>query len=171
MKPGKPVRNLLVEDNPGDVRLTKEAFREGHVNNELHVVNDGVEALEFLRRENGYGDRPRPDIVLLDLNLPRKDGREVLAELKEYSELKHIPVVVLTTSEAEGDVRESYDLHANCYIKKPVDISRFIDVVRAVDEFGSASSGSPEMVGERWIDKERNTDRAAMRTIPPSCRR
>ncbi len=97
----------------------------------MHVVNDGVEALEFLRRENGYGDRPRPDIVLLDLNLPRKDGREVLAELKQDSELKHIPVVVLTTSEAEWDVRESYDLHANCYIKKPVDISRFIDVVRA----------------------------------------
>jgi chemotaxis family two-component system response regulator Rcp1 len=135
MRTGQPVRILLVEDNPGDVRLTKEAFREGKVNNEMYVVSDGVEALEFLRRENGYADRPHPDIVLLDLNLPRKDGREVLAELKQDAELRHIPVIVLTTSEAEGDVRESYDLHANCYIKKPVDISRFIDVLRALDEF------------------------------------
>jgi CheY-like chemotaxis protein len=126
---------LLVEDDPGDVLMTREAFAQHKVRNTLHVVSDGVEALSFLRQEGKYADAPRPDLVLLDLNLPRKDGREVLAEIKADPQLRRTPVVVLTTSEAEEDVLRSYDLHANAYVAKPVDFDRFIDVVRRIDSF------------------------------------
>jgi CheY-like chemotaxis protein len=126
---------LLVEDDPGDVLLIREAFEDNKVHNRLHVVPDGVEALTFLRQEGEHADAPRPDLVLLDLNLPRKDGREVLAEVKGDESLQHIPVVVLTTSKAEEDVLRSYKLHANAYVTKPVDFDRFIDVVRRIDEF------------------------------------
>ena len=126
---------LLVEDNPGDVRLTKEALTEGKVYNNLHWAKDGVEALEFLRREGKYCKAPRPDIILLDLNLPKKDGREVLEIIKSDDHLKHIPVVVLTTSKAEEDVLRSYALHANCYVTKPVDLEKFIVVVKSIDRF------------------------------------
>jgi CheY-like chemotaxis protein len=130
-----PTEILLVEDNPGDVRLTKEALREGKIYNNLHWVQDGVEALEFLRRQGKHADAPRPDIILLDLNLPRKDGREVLLEIKGDEKLRQIPIVILTTSKAEEDVLRSYHLHANCYITKPVDLGKFIDVVKAIDVF------------------------------------
>ena len=131
---GKPVEVLLVEDNPGDVRLTLEALKDGKVNNHLSVVEDGVEALAFLRREGKYADASRPDLILLDLNLPKKDGREVLAEIKTDEDLKRIPVVVLTTSKAEEDILKTYNLHANCYITKPVDFDQFV-VVRLVEDF------------------------------------
>ncbi|MEA3154264.1 MAG: hypothetical protein QOK44_1853 [Betaproteobacteria bacterium] len=130
-----PIEILIVEDNPGDVRLTKEALKEGKVYNNLHWAKDGVEALEFLRREGRHANAPRPDIILLDLNLPRKDGREVLLEIKTDDRLKQIPVVVLTTSKAEQDVLRSYDLHANCYVTKPVDLDKFIVVVQSIDRF------------------------------------
>jgi len=130
-----PLEILLVEDNPGDVRLTLEALREGKVRNALHVVRDGVEAMAFLCRDGEFADRPRPDIILLDLNLPKKDGREVLAEIKASEELRRIPVVILTTSSAEEDVVRTYDLHANCYITKPVDLDQFIKVVKSIEEF------------------------------------
>ena len=126
---------LLVEDNPGDARLTREALRDGTVQNNLSVVDDGVEALAFLRREGAYQESPRPDLILLDLNLPRKDGRQVLAEIKADPDLKMIPVVILTTSTAEEDVLNSYGLHANAYVKKPVDLSQFLRVVQAIEEF------------------------------------
>jgi len=126
---------LLVEDDPGDVLMTQEAFEHHKLRNQLHVVSDGVEALAFLRREGEFADAPRPGLVLLDLNLPRKDGREVLAEIKTDDELQQIPVVVLTTSKAEEDVLRSYKLHANAYVTKPVDFDRFIEVVRQIDEF------------------------------------
>jgi CheY-like chemotaxis protein len=126
---------LLVEDDPGDVVLIREAFEHNKVYNALHVVSDGVQALEFLRREGDYAAAPRPDLMLLDLNLPRKDGRQVLAEVKEDADLRTIPVVVLTTSEAEEDILRSYDLHANAYVTKPVDFDRFIEVVRQIDDF------------------------------------
>ena len=130
-----PVEILMVEDNPGDVRLTKEALKEGKVYNNLHWAKDGVEALEFLRREGKHANAPRPDIILLDLNLPKKDGREVLSVIKSDDQLKHIPVVVLTTSRAEEDVLRSYELHANCYVTKPVDLDKFIVVVQSIDRF------------------------------------
>jgi CheY-like chemotaxis protein len=126
---------LLVEDDPGDVLLIREAFEHNKVHNMLHVASDGEQALSFLRREGEHADAPRPDLILLDLNLPRKDGREVLAEVKDDASLRTIPVVVLTTSEAEEDILRSYDLHANAYVTKPVDFDRFIDVVRQIDEF------------------------------------
>ena len=131
----RAVEILLVEDNPGDVRLTQEAFKEGKLRNRLHVVRDGEEALAHLHRHGPYARAVRPDIILLDLNLPKKDGREVLAEIKEDPELKRIPVVVLTTSRAEQDILQAYDLHANCYITKPVDLEQFLRVVQAVEEF------------------------------------
>ena len=130
-----PVSVLLVEDDPGDVLMTREAFEDFTVDNTLYVVCDGVEAMAFLRREASYADAPTPDLVLLDLNLPRMDGREVLAAIKNDAALRQIPVVVLTTSEAEEDVRRSYQLHANAYVTKPVDFDRFVDVVRAIDDF------------------------------------
>jgi CheY-like chemotaxis protein len=132
---GRPVDVLLVEDNPGDVRLTREALREGKVNSKLSVASNGVEALAFLRREPPYEQAPRPDIILLDLNLPRKDGREVLAELKSDESLRQIPVVVLTTRRAEEDIFRAYDLHANCYVPKPVDLDQFIGVVQMINDF------------------------------------
>jgi two-component system, chemotaxis family, response regulator Rcp1 len=132
---GRPIEILLVEDNPGDVRLTQEALREGKVHNRLTVAKDGVEALSVLRREGAFASAARPDLILLDLNLPRKDGREVLADIKNDPALRRIPVVVLTTSKAEEDILRTYDLHANCYITKPVDLEQFISVVRSIDEF------------------------------------
>src|SRR5215471_17594955 len=132
---GRPIEILLVEDNPGDVRLTIEGLNEGKVRNNLHIARDGVEALAFLRREGGFADAVRPDLILLDLNLPRKDGREVLADIKSDPVLKTIPVVVLTTSRAEQDVLHSYQLQANCYITKPVDLEQFITVVKSIEDF------------------------------------
>jgi two-component system, chemotaxis family, response regulator Rcp1 len=126
---------LLVEDNPGDARLAQEALKEGRMASRLKVVVDGVEAMTYLRREGAFNEAPRPNLVLLDLNLPRKDGRQVLAEMKADPELRRIPVVVLTTSQAEQDILRSYDLHANCYITKPVDLDRFISVVRSIEEY------------------------------------
>ena len=131
----KPIEILLVEDNPGDVRLTREALKENKVHNNLYVVEDGVAALAFLHREAPYLDAVRPDLILLDLNLPKVDGREVLAEIKADNDLKRIPVVILTTSEAERDILETYNLHANCYITKPVDLDQFITVVKAIEGF------------------------------------
>ena len=131
----RPVEVLLVEDDPGDVVMTREAFADHKLTNTLHVVNDGADAMSFLRREGEFADRPRPDLVLLDLNLPRMDGREVLTAIKSDTELASIPVVVLTTSENEDDVVSSYSLHANAYVTKPVDFERFIDVVRQIDDF------------------------------------
>jgi chemotaxis family two-component system response regulator Rcp1 len=130
-----PVEILLVEDNPGDYRLTKEALHEGKVYNNLHWAKDGVEAIEFLKRRGKFANVPRPDIILLDLNLPKKDGREVLSEIKQDGDLRSIPVVILTTSKAEEDVLRSYDLHANCYVTKPVDLDKFIVVVQSIDRF------------------------------------
>ncbi len=126
---------LLVEDDPGDVLITREAFAENKVRNHLSVVNDGVNALQFLRRQADYANAPRPDLILLDLNLPRMDGYEVLAHIKSDADLQRIPVVVLTTSDAEEDVLRSYDLHANAYVTKPVDFERFLGVVRQIDDF------------------------------------
>ena len=126
---------LLVEDNPGDVRLTREALKEGKILNHVSVVGDGVEALAFLRREDKYANAVRPDLILLDLNLPKKDGREVLAEIKADAGLKKIPVVILTTSAAEQDILKTYDLHANCYIIKPVDLEQFIKIVQLIEDF------------------------------------
>ena len=132
---GDAIEVLLVEDNPGDVRLTREALRDGKVHNNLSVAPDGVEALAFLRREGKYADAPRPDVILLDLNLPKKDGREVLEEVKSDPALQSIPVVVLTSSEAERDIARAYALHANCYITKPVDLDQFITVVQSIESF------------------------------------
>ena len=132
---GRPVEILLVEDNPGDVRLTQEALKEAKVHNNLSVVGDGVEAMAFLRHEGSHGSAPRPDIILLDLNLPKKDGRQVLAEIKSDPDLRRIPVVILTTSKAEEDVLKTYNLHANCYITKPVDFEQFIKVVQSIEGF------------------------------------
>lgn len=131
----KAVDILLVEDNPGDIRLTQEALRDSKIQNNLSVTRDGVEAVAFLRRQGQYANAPRPDIILLDLNLPRKDGREVLEEIKQDDDLKRIPVVVLTTSNDESDVLASYNLHANCFITKPVDLSRFIHIVKSIEGF------------------------------------
>lgn len=131
----RPVEILLVEDSPTDVLLAQEALEHAKVLNNLHVVSDGVEAIDFLRQKGPYADAPMPDLVLLDLNLPRKDGREVLAEIKADEGLKRIPVVVLTTSKAEEDIHRAYGLHANCYITKPVDFDQFANVVKAIENF------------------------------------
>lgn len=131
----RPVQILLVEDNPGDVRLTIEALKEAKVLNKLTIVKDGIEALSLLRRQGEHARAARPDLILLDLNLPRKDGREVLAEIKADDNLKHIPVVILTTSQDEQDVLKSYNLYANCYITKPVDLDQFITVVKSIEDF------------------------------------
>ena len=130
-----PIDILMVEDNLGDARLTEETLKESKLYNRLHHAKDGVEAMEFLLKEGKHKESPTPDIILLDLNLPRKDGREVLAELKAMPRLKNIPVVVLTTSDAEQDIVMSYDLHANCYITKPVDLDKFIEIVRGIENF------------------------------------
>jgi two-component system, chemotaxis family, response regulator Rcp1 len=131
----RPIEILLVEDNPGDVDLTIIALQESKINNNLHVARDGVEALEFLHREAGYEDVPRPDIILLDLNLPRKHGRQVLQEIKEDPDLRRIPVVVLTTSEEEEDVVGTYSHYVNCYINKPVDLEQLITIVKSIESF------------------------------------
>jgi len=130
-----PVEILLVEDNPGDVRLTQEALKESKVTNNLSVAEDGVEALAFLKREGKYADAPRPDLLLLDLNLPKKDGRELLEEIKANENLRRIPVVVLTTSKAEEDIVRMYNQHANCYITKPIDFDQFIEVIKSIENF------------------------------------
>ena len=134
-KEAPPVEILLVEDNAADVRLTKEALAEGKVFNNLHWAKDGIEALEFLHKKGKHKGAPKPDIILLDLNLPKKDGREVLQEIKADDKLKRIPVVVLTTSQAEEDILRSYNLHANCYVTKPVDLDQFMGVVRRIEDF------------------------------------
>ncbi len=130
-----PIEILLVEDSPGDVRLTREALRDAKVRNNLHIALDGIEAMKFLGRDGIHADAPRPDLILLDLNLPRMSGREVLEQIKQDAELKAIPVVILTTSAAEEDIIRSYQLHANCYITKPVDLDQFIKVVKSIDNF------------------------------------
>jgi len=129
------IKILLVEDNPGDIRLTREIFNECKIHNELHVATDGEEATAFLRHEGTFAGVPRPDLILLDLNLPRKSGREVLMDIKKDPDLQRIPVVVLTTSEAEEDILETYNLHANCYILKPVDLHQFLNVVNHIENF------------------------------------
>ena len=131
----RPIEILMVEDNPGDVRLAMEALKEGKVRNHMHTVGDGEEALVFLRRQGQYAQVPRPDLILLDLNLPKKTGQEVLAEIKEDPDLRRIPVVILTVSQAEADILKTYNLHANCYITKPVDLDRFIEVVKSIEDF------------------------------------
>ena len=132
---GQAIEILLVEDNPGDVRLTQEVLREGNINNHLNVVDDGVKAIDFLNNKPPYLDRPCPDLILLDFNLPRKDGREVLEVIKTDNRLKRIPVVVLTTSRAQEDIVRAYDLHANCYITKPLDLDQFVRVIQLIEEF------------------------------------
>jgi CheY-like chemotaxis protein len=143
----RPIEILLVEDNPGDVRLTREALKEAKVANTLHVVEDGVAAIDFLLRHAPYAESPRPDLILLDLNLPRKNGREVLAEIKSRDTLRTIPVVILTTSQAEEDIVRAYHLHANCYIAKPVDFTQFTTIIRTIEDFWltivALPSGSP----------------------------
>jgi chemotaxis family two-component system response regulator Rcp1 len=141
----RPINILLVEDSPSDVRLTREALKEARVLNALHVAMDGIEASDFLHQRGQYASSPRPDLILLDLNLPRKDGRELLAEIKQDGNLRGIPVVVLTTSKADEDVARSYDLHANAYIVKPVDLNQFLDVVRRLEEFWLAVVTLPQI--------------------------
>jgi chemotaxis family two-component system response regulator Rcp1 len=131
----RPIDILLVEDNPGDADLAREALEGGKLNNKLYVVSHGEAAMDFLHRSGAYADVVRPDLILLDLNLPRKDGREVLAEIKADKDLKCIPVVILTTSQSEEDVLKSYNLHANCYITKPIDLDQFVKVVRSIEHF------------------------------------
>lgn len=132
---GKPIDILLVEDNPGDADLAKEALESSKVRNRLYTVDDGVKAMEFLRKEGVYEGVPKPDLILLDLNLPRMDGRQVLAEVKKDQALRMIPIVILTTSSAEEDILRSYNLHANCYITKPIDLEQFMKVVRTIEDF------------------------------------
>ena len=132
---GKPIDILLVEDNEGDARLAKEALKESKLHNVLHFTTDGEEASDFLRKIGKYSDAPRPDLILLDLNLPKKDGRELLAEIKSDPDLKRIPVVILTISKAEEDIIKTYNLHANCYITKPLDLEQFMKVVKSIEEF------------------------------------
>jgi two-component system, chemotaxis family, response regulator Rcp1 len=135
LTPDQPLSVLLVEDDPGDVMIAREALAAGRLSTELHVVTDGVEAMSYLNRESPYADARRPDLILLDLNLPRKSGHEVLAEVKEDPQLRRIPVVVLTTSQAQEDIAKSYDLHANVHVSKPVDFDQFADVVKQIDDF------------------------------------
>jgi two-component system, chemotaxis family, response regulator Rcp1 len=144
----EPIEILLVEDNPGDARLAVEALKESKVHNNLHHVPDGVEAMRFLRREGEYADAAQPDLVLLDLNLPRKDGREVLSEIKEDPNLRLVPVVVLTTSAAERDLVMSYGLHANAYVIKPIDLDRFVEIVQGIEEFWFSIVKLPQGSGD-----------------------
>lgn len=140
----QPIDILLVEDNPGDVRLTREALREGKIANRLHVVTDGQAAVDFLKQQGEHADAPRPHLVLLDLRLPKKSGHEVLEEVKETLELRRIPIVVLTSSEAEGDIARSYDLHANAYVTKPVEVDGFLAAVQSMEEFWLSVVRLPE---------------------------
>ena len=144
--PVRPIEILLVEDNPGDVRMTLEALKDCRVSNKLSVVEDGEQALSFLRKDDGYAERARPDLILLDLNLPKKDGHEVLAEIKADPDLRKIPVVVLTTSENERDVRKAYDLNANCYITKPGGLEQFVSVMKSIQYFWSKVVQLPSVV-------------------------
>jgi chemotaxis family two-component system response regulator Rcp1 len=145
----REIRILLVEDNPADVRLTREALKEGQLPTNLEVARDGVEALEYLKRKGRFSHVARPDMILLDLNLPRKDGRQVLAEIKVDETLREIPVVILSTSQSDDDVSSSYDLHANCYISKPVDLDRYIHVIRAIEAFWGCVAQLPAGRGEQ----------------------
>jgi chemotaxis family two-component system response regulator Rcp1 len=143
----RPIEILLVEDNPGDVELTREALETAKVANRLHVVDDGADAVDFLFRKGKFADAPRPDIILLDLNLPKKDGRQVLSEIKTDANLSQIPVVVLTTSQAEEDIIRAYQLHANCYVTKPVDFNQFLHIVSTIEEFWLSVVKLPKRVG------------------------
>ena len=145
----KPIDILLVEDNPGDADLAREALEGGKLKNRLFVVGDGEAAMDFLYQAGAYADVPRPDLILLDLNLPRKDGREVLADIKAHKDLKRIPVVILTTSQSEEDVLKSYNLHANCFITKPIDLNQFIKVVRSIEDFWFSIVVLPPSGGEK----------------------
>jgi chemotaxis family two-component system response regulator Rcp1 len=142
----EPIEILMVEDNVKDARLAEETLRDSKIHNNLYHVKDGVEAMQFLHRQGAYAQAPHPDLILLDLNLPRKDGREVLAEIKEDPELRLVPVVVLTTSEAERDLVRTYDLHANAYVVKPIDLDRFVEVVQAIEDFWFAIVKLPPKV-------------------------
>ena len=146
MQKSRPTNILLIEDNPGDVRLTQEAFREGQLNVQLDVTTDGVEALRYLRKDPTYPRAVTPDLILLDLNLPKKDGREVLFEIKSDPQLKRIPVVILTTSNAEQDILKAYDLHVNSYINKPVDFDRFFEIIQRIEEFWLSTAILPTML-------------------------
>lgn len=146
MERNRPVNILLIEDNPGDVRLTQEAFKEGRMDIELSVTMDGVEAVKFLKKEEEYADAVTPDLILLDLNLPKMDGREVLEVVKSDSRLKRIPVVVLTTSNAEQDILKSYNLHVNCYINKPVDFDKFFEIIQRIEDFWLSIAVLPTMM-------------------------
>lgn len=146
MKKTRPVNILLIEDNPGDVRLTQEAFKEGRMTINMDVVMDGVEAIKFLKKEHPYTDSIVPDLILLDLNLPKRDGREVLEEIKSDPNLKRIPVVILTTSNAEQDILKSYNLHVNCYINKPVDFDKFFDIIQKIEDFWLSTAILPTMI-------------------------
>jgi CheY-like chemotaxis protein len=141
----KPIEILLVEDNPGDARLTREALSTSKIHNNLHHARDGEEAMQFLRREGAFADAPRPDLILLDLNLPKRDGREVLDDIKSDPLLLHVPVVILTTSQAEEDILKAYRLHANCFISKPVDLEQFIKVVSSIEQFWFTIVKLPEV--------------------------
>ena len=141
----RPIEILLVEDSPGDVRLTEIALKNAKVSNSLHVVGDGVEAMAFIRREGDYVHAPRPDLILLDLNMPRMDGREVLAEIKKDESLRMIPVVILTTSKSDEDVLRMYNLHANAYVTKPFDLNQFLDVVKSIEDFWLTVVSLPKM--------------------------
>ncbi len=143
---GMPIEVLLVEDSPGDVRLTQEAFRDANRSIQLHVATDGVEAMAFLRHEKAYADAPRPDLILLDLNLPKMDGREVLALVKEDESLKLIPIVILTTSDAEADIVKSYQLQANCYLSKPVQLDAFENLVKSINDFWLTKVKLPQQI-------------------------
>jgi len=142
----RPINILLIEDNPGDVRLTQEAFKEGRMNIDLSVTMDGVEAVKFLKKQENYADAVTPDLILLDLNLPKMDGREVLEVVKSDDSLKRIPVVVLTTSNAEQDILKSYNLHVNCYINKPVDFDKFFDIIQKIEDFWLSIAVLPTMM-------------------------
>lgn len=146
LKNNRPFNILLIEDNPGDVRLTQEAFKEGKLKVDLNVVMDGVEAIKYLRQEAEYADSSIPDLILLDLNLPKRDGREVLEEIKADDNLKRIPVVILTTSNAEQDILKSYNLHGNCYINKPVDFDKFFEIIQKIEDFWLSTAILPTMV-------------------------
>ncbi|MBI5914570.1 MAG: response regulator [Bacteroidetes bacterium] len=146
MKNSRPVNILLIEDNPGDVRLAQEAFKEGNLDVNLDVVMDGLEALRFLHKNPPYQYTNSPDLILLDLNLPKKDGREVLGEIKRDPDLRCIPVVVLTTSSAEQDILNSYNLHVTCYINKPVDFDKFFDIIQRIEEFWLQTAILPTMI-------------------------
>jgi len=150
-KNARPIEILLVEDNPGDVRLTREALKEGKILNQLSVASDGVEALAFLRREGNYANAPRPDLILLDLNLPKKNGNEVLAEIKRDVNLRRIPVVILTTSRAEQDIIESYNLYANAFIAKPVDLAQFITIIKSIEDFWLTMVCLPPNDANSWV--------------------